>query len=116
MPRPQKNRSPIEAVLHAVLLPQDAALPLTPKEVADYDARHRAEPPAAIPPAQPPSPRFSWERKPASPAADNVVAFRSTPPAESLAYAARAGNAVSLATRAKLARLVKEMKRDQPHA
>ena len=90
-------------------------MPLTPREVADHDARHRAEPPEITVPAPPPSPLFRWERTTAPRPAGNVVAFRSAPEAPApLAYAARAPHAVSAQTRAKLARLVREMKSAPP--
>jgi hypothetical protein len=118
MPRPKSHRRPpITSVLHAVLLQRDETMPLTPAEVADYDKRHRNQSHAAAPPLPSPSPVFSWERSAAP--ADNVVAFRAqseaTPP---LAYAARAAQTVSPATRAQLARLVRELREEpkSPHA
>ena len=115
MPRAKKRlrprRQPIEAALRAALLQRDAVLPVTPEEVAAFDARHRDDPLPPIQPPRPPSPRFSWETEEAAPAAGNVVTF---PDATSgpQAYAARTGGAVSAATRAKLGRLVREMKKD----
>jgi len=115
MPRAKKRsrpkRQPIQAALRAALLQLDAVIPVTPEEVAVFDARHPGDPLPPIQPPRLPSPRFSWETEDAAPAAGEVVAF---PDATSgpLAYAARTGGAVSAATRAKLGRLVREMKKD----
>lgn len=115
MPPAKKNTSTrlptVEAVLHAVLLRQDAAMPLTPAEVAADDARRCDAPPAAEISWPTPSPWFSWERPPA-PAVDNVVAFRAASPP--LAFAARAPAAVSPETRTQLGELIDEMKREAP--
>jgi hypothetical protein len=112
MPRPKSRRPSITAVLHAVLLQRDETMPLTPAEVAGYDKRRRDEPHEATPPLPPPSPAFSWERSAAP--LENVVAFRAEPEsAPPLAYAARTNQTVSPATRAQLARLVREM-REEP--
>ncbi len=112
MPHPKKRsrpkRQPLEAVLRATLLRQGAVIPVTPEEVAAFDARHGD----GLPPIQPPrapSCRFSWETE--DPAAGTVVAF-SDRPVGPLAYAARAGGAVSPETQAKLRALVREMKHE----
>jgi hypothetical protein len=112
MPHPRKRslpkRQPIEAVLRAALLRQGVVIPVTPKEVAAFDARHCE----GLPPIQPPrapSSRFSWET--GDPATGTVVAF-SDIPVGPLAYAARAGGAVSPETQAKLRELVREMKHE----
>ena len=109
--RSRAKRQPIEAALRAALLQRDAVIPDTPEEVAAFDARHRDDPLPPIQPPRPPSLRFSWEIADATPAGGEVVAFPSAA-AGPLAYAARMGGAVSAATRAKLGRLVREMKKD----
>ncbi len=109
--RPSAKRPTMESVLRAVWL--EAAIPVTPEEVAIHDARHRNEPRPAIQPPAESLPFFSWERKKAPPAADNIIAFRTDRAAVPLAYAARAPRAVSPQTHAKLAQLVDEMRREK---
>jgi len=115
---PSRLPRPIESVLRAVLLNQDAAIPVTPAEVAAFDARHKDAPPPPIHPPHPPSPLFSWEKKEALPTVDQVVGFPQPSAGDTLAFAARKGLAVTPETRAKLSRLIQEMKEDgkKPHA
>lgn len=108
-----RRRRPAEAALHAALLRQDRAIPVTPAEVAAFDARHPDDGTMApLPP--PPSLRYSWE-PPEPAAAGTVVDFPAAPLDTPMSLAARTEVAVSAATRAKLATLVRTMQqREKP--
>jgi len=99
----------VECVLRAVLLTEGTAIPLTPEEVAFYDAHVKTNAHHELRPPRTPSFLFSWERTDAVSAHAEVVPFPS-PLAAGLALAARADAPVSTGTRSKLSALVAEMR------
>jgi hypothetical protein len=100
----------LECALRAVLLREGAVIPVTPGEVATYDAgtdaasAHNIEPPCS------PSLLFSWERKDRAPKAEGEIIQVGDFESQSFAFAARDGKAVSDETRQKLSQLVRQMK------
>ena len=110
---PDKLPPEIEAALRAALLRRGELLPLTPPEIAAHDSA-MPRPPTVVPP--PPPTGFSWEKeKPAAKPAD-VVSLPDQAALDALAFAARSGSAISAETRAKVARLVREMRGRTPPA
>lgn len=108
----------LECVLRAVLLREGTAIPVTPREVALYQAQVNPACQELVRPSQTPSFLYSWERSAPRSALAEVVAFESQSIVDGLAYAARAEAPVSEETRAKLSRMVVQMHRGktQRHA
>lgn len=98
----------VECVLRAVLLTEGCTIPLTPGEVAFYDAHAKIKREEVRPPRTP-SFLFSWERADRAPVDTKVITFPSSI-AAGLALAARADAPVSQGTRTKLGALIAEMR------
>lgn len=114
-PNSPENLPPIlDCALRAVLLREGSVIPLTPGEVATFDAYVAADSStdAIITPPSP-SPMFSWDRKerPSRPEGEVIQTgeFRS----QTFAYAARDGKPVSDATRRRLSDIVKKLKQSE---
>lgn len=103
-PRKTKDLKPLGSVLRAVWLEEGKEWPLTPREVAEFDAPGSREP--ATDTSVSPSLSFSWERK----GAEKVVPFAGDDSVLSLA--ARARGPVSAETRTRLSELLRQVKRD----
>lgn len=95
-----------ERLTHAVLLSQGAAIPITPEEVAAYDAHFPVTDCEVH--NQTPSFLFSWERKDRATPMAQVIPMECVSIDQGLTLAARSADKVSAASRSKLAQLMSE--------